>query len=124
MQRIQVGNRQYVSVLFIIPMIVDIHDHRFEAFTLVSELHENVDFVFGLTNIFELEGVIDLHESCFNFLNRSIPFFSKEQVILKPKEQKYITLEAPFVEKNLRHGHSENVGQIRASYSYPKIEIH
>ena len=38
-------------------------------------------------------------EFCFNFLNRSIPFFSREQVILKPKEQKYKTEEAPFVEE-------------------------
>ena len=28
-QRIQVGNGQFVSVLFIIPVIVDIHGHRF-----------------------------------------------------------------------------------------------
>ena len=36
-QRIQVGNGQYVNVLFVIPVIVDIHGHRFEVFTLVSE---------------------------------------------------------------------------------------
>ena len=41
-QRIQVGNDQCVSVLFIIPVIVDIHGHRFEIYTLVSEIHENV----------------------------------------------------------------------------------
>ena len=35
-QRIQVGNGQYVSVLFVIPVIIDIHGHRFEIFTLVS----------------------------------------------------------------------------------------
>ena len=29
-QRIQVGNGQYVSVLFVIPIIIDIHGHRFE----------------------------------------------------------------------------------------------
>ena len=29
-QRIQVGNGQYVSVLFVIPVIIDIHGHRFE----------------------------------------------------------------------------------------------
>ena len=29
-QRIQVGNGQCISVLFIIPVIVDIHGHRFE----------------------------------------------------------------------------------------------
>ena len=42
-QRIQVGNGQFVSVLFIIPVIIDIHGHRFEIYTLVSEIHENVD---------------------------------------------------------------------------------
>ena len=42
-QRKQVGSGQCVSVLFIIPVIVDIHGHRFEIYTLVSEIHENVD---------------------------------------------------------------------------------
>ena len=41
-QRIQVGNGQYVSVLFIIPVIMDLHGHRFEIFMLFSEIHENV----------------------------------------------------------------------------------
>ena len=44
-QRIQVGNGQYVSILFMISIIVDIHSHRFEVYTLVSEIHENVDLV-------------------------------------------------------------------------------
>ena len=58
-QRIQVGNGQCVSVLFIIPVIVDIHGHRFEIYTLISEIHENVDLVLGIKNVFELEGVIN-----------------------------------------------------------------
>ena len=58
-QRIQVGNGQYVSVLFIIPVIIDIHRYRFEIFTLVSEIHDNVDLVMGMKNIFKLEGMID-----------------------------------------------------------------
>ena len=74
MQRIQVGNGQYVSVLFVIMVIIDIHGHRFEIFTLVSKIHDNVDLVMGMKNIFELEGVIDSQESSFSFLNRSIPF--------------------------------------------------
>ena len=45
--------------LFIIPVIVDIHGYRFEIYTLVSEIHENVDFVLGTKNIYELEGVIN-----------------------------------------------------------------
>ena len=57
-QRVQVGNGLFVSVLFIIPVIVDIHGHRFEIYTLVSEIHENIDLVLGIKNVFELEGVI------------------------------------------------------------------
>ena len=55
-QRIQVGNSPCVSALFIIPVIADIHGHRFEIYTLVSEIHENVDF--GIKNVHKLEGVI------------------------------------------------------------------
>ena len=47
-QRSQVGNRQFISVLFTIPIVIDIHGHRFEVFTLVSEIYENVDLVFGI----------------------------------------------------------------------------
>ena len=42
-QRLQVGNGQYVGVLFVIPVILTIQSHRFEIFTLVSEIHKNVD---------------------------------------------------------------------------------
>ena len=78
-QRIQVGNGQYVGVPFAIPVIIDVHGHRFEIFTLVSEIHENVDLVLGIKNIFELEGVIESHDSCLSFWNRCIPFFPKEK---------------------------------------------
>ena len=97
-QRIQVGNGQYVSVLFVIPVIVDIHGHRFEIFTWVSEIHDNVDLVMGMKNIFKLEGVIDSRESCFSFLSRSIPFFPVMTVEIMPKSQKMVIIEAPFIE--------------------------
>ena len=97
--RIQVGNGQHVGVLFVIPVVMAIQNHRFEIITLVSEIYKNVDLVIGIKNLFELEGVIDSQDSCVNFLNRSIPFFPKEKVSVKPKEQKLIILEAPFVEE-------------------------
>ena len=98
-QRIQVGNGQYVSVLFVIPVIIDIHGHRFEIFTLVSEIHDNVDLVMGMKNIFELEGVIDSRESCFSFLSRSIPFFPVTNVEIAPASQKMVMIDAPFIEE-------------------------
>ena len=47
-QRIQVSNGQYVSILFVIPIIVNISGHTFEIYTLVSEIHKNVDLVLGI----------------------------------------------------------------------------
>ena len=98
-RRIQVGNGQYVGVLFVIPVIITIQKHRFEIFTLASEIHENIDLVLGIKNLFELEGVIDSQDSCLSFLNRSIPSFPREKDEVKPKQQKLIVLEAPFVEE-------------------------
>ena len=57
--RIQVGNGQCVSVLFIIPVILEIAGHRFEVYMLVSEIHDNVDLVLGIKNVFKLEGVFN-----------------------------------------------------------------
>ena len=100
-QRIQVGNGQYASVLFIIPVIIDIHRHRFQIFTLVSKIHDNVDLVMGMKNIFELEGVTDLQDSCFSFFSRSIPFFPVSTVEIAPKTQKMVVVEATFIEELL-----------------------
>ena len=98
-QKIQVGIGQCVSVLFIIPVIIDVHGHRFEIYTLVSEIHENVDLVLVIKNIFELEGEINSRNCCFKFLNRSIPIFPESSAILKPNEQKLIKVKAPFIDK-------------------------
>ena len=102
-QRIQVGNGQYVAVLFVILVIIEIHSHLFEVFTLVSEIHDNVDLVLGMKNAYELEGIVDTQDSSFKFLNRSIPFFSKEQTIVKLKEKKFVKIEAPFINEISGH---------------------
>ena len=46
-------------MLFIIPVIIEVHGHRFKIYTLVSKIHKNVDLVLGIKNVFELEGVIN-----------------------------------------------------------------
>ena len=76
-----------MSVLFIIPIIIDIHGHRFETYTLVSEIHDNVDMVLGIKNVLKLEGAINSQKCCFSFLNKSVPIFLKEKTVLKVKEQ-------------------------------------
>ena len=96
-QRIQVGNGQCANVLFVMPVIIDIHGHRFEIYTLVSEIHKNIDIVLGIKNVFELEGVINSRDCCFKFLNRLVPIFPEKEVILKPNEQKLIKVKALFI---------------------------
>ena len=80
-------------------VIIDIHRHGFEIFPLVYEIHNNVDLVMGMKNIFELEGVIDSQDSCFSFLSRSVPFSPVTAVEIAPKMQKMVVIEAPFVEE-------------------------
>ena len=90
MQRIQVGNGQCISVLFVILVIIEVHNHRFEIYTLVSEIHENVALVLGIKNVFELEGVINSRDCRFEFLNRSVPIYPEKEIILKPDKQKLV----------------------------------
>ena len=99
---IQVGNGQYVGVLFVMPVIITIQNYRFEVFTLVSEIHENVDVVLSNRNLFKLEGVIDLWNSSFSSLNRSIPF--EEEItgvaitkLLDTKEHMTLTVKIKFI---------------------------
>ena len=86
-----------MSTLLVIPRIVDIHGHRSEVYTLVSEVHKIEDLVLGIKNVFELQRVIHSWECCLGFVNRSIPPFPKEKIILKLKEQKIVKVEAPFI---------------------------
>ena len=79
-----------------IPVIVDIHVHRFEIYTLVSEIHKNVDLVLDIKNVFKLEGVINSGDCCFKFLNRSVPIYPENKIVLKPNEQKLVKVKAPL----------------------------
>ena len=82
-----------------IPVIIEVHNHRFEIYTLVSEIHKNVDLVLGIKNVFELEGVINSRDCRFEFLNRSVPIYPKKDIILRPDEKKLVKVKALFVDK-------------------------
>ena len=78
---------------------MDIHGQRFKIYTLVSEIHENVDLVFGIKNVFELEGVINSRDCCFKFLNGSVPIYPEKEIVLKPNEQKLVKVKAPLTDE-------------------------
>ena len=64
-----------VSALFIIPIVHKIGRQLFEIYTLVSEIQDNINHVFGVKNMFELEGELSCTHSQFKFLNRLVPYF-------------------------------------------------
>ena len=86
-KNILVGSGQYVGVLFVIPVVINLYGHRFEAYTLVSWSHDNIDMIMGIKNMYEIERVISTGDLCLCFLNRSIPVFPKTEILLKPREQ-------------------------------------
>ena len=98
-QRFQVGNGQFVSVLFISPVIINVQKHRFKIYTLVLDSNKNVDLVLGIKNVFDLENMINSWDCCFKFLNRSLPIFLKQCVIIKPKELNLIRVIALFIDE-------------------------
>ena len=78
---------------------MSIRDHRFEIFTLVSEIQDDIDLVFGMKNMHEVEGEHSARHSEFRFLNRAIPIFPQETFTLKPGCKRYVKVVAPFIEQ-------------------------
>ena len=55
--------------------------------------------VFGVKNMFEVEGELSCRESQFRFLNRAVPLFCLENFSLKPGCKRYVKMSVPFIEK-------------------------
>ena len=70
---ILVGNGQHVPVLFVIPIVFTVSGHCFEIYTIVAEIHDGIDLVFGMKNMVETEDMLSARNGTFQFINRSIP---------------------------------------------------
>ena len=88
------------------------------------KIHDNVDLVMGMKNIFELEGMIDLWDSCFSFLSRLIPFFPVTAVEIAPKPQKMVVVEAPFIEELSGMAIVKILDMKETSHMHDQVEIH
>ncbi|MCG8625324.1 MAG: retropepsin-like domain-containing protein, partial [Proteobacteria bacterium] len=75
---LRVGDGNEVGALFVIPIIIKICGHKFEIYTLVSEIQPSIDLVLGMKNMHELEGEHSSRHSEFRFLNRAVPLFPME----------------------------------------------
>ena len=49
--------------------------------------------------MYEKEGVISTWDLCLDVLNRSIPFFPMMDIIVKPRKQRFIKTDLPFIDE-------------------------
>ena len=88
---ITIGNDSIIPTLFVIPIHFMTHGHIFEVNTIVAEIDDGMDLVFGFKNMTETEGRLNTKTGEYDFIGRSIPVYPQKQVVIKIK--------APFGEK-------------------------
>ena len=65
---IKIGNGSIVQVLFVIPLLFMCHGHVFEIYTIVADIDDGIDLVFGFKNMVETEGMLNTQTGEFDFL--------------------------------------------------------
>ena len=93
---IQPSNGTSVNRLAIIPIIITSQGHLFENYTMVSEIHGDIDWVSGVNNFVYLEEELNMRELKFKFLNRSAAVFPIHKEMAYPKERRFLKVDTPF----------------------------
>ena len=96
---IRIGNGSIVPALFVIPIFFMACGHTFEIFTIVAEIDDDMDLVFGFKNMVETEGLLNTRTGEFDFIGRSIPIFPQNDLDVGPGEKAYVKIKAPFCDK-------------------------
>ena len=96
---IRIGNGPIVPALFVIPILFMTCGHTFEIFTIVAEIDDDMDLVFGFKNMVETEGMLDTRTGEYDFIGRSIPIFPQNDLDVPAEEKAYIKVKAPFCDK-------------------------
>ena len=96
---IRIGNGSIVQALFVIPLLFMSCGHTFEIFTIVAEIDDDMDLVFGFKNMTETEGTLNTRTGEYDFIGRSIPVFPQSDLDVPAGEKAYIKVKAPFCDK-------------------------
>ena len=96
---IRIGNGSIVQALFMIPLLFMSCGHTFEIFTIVAEIDDGMDLVFGYKNMTETEGMLNARTGEYDFIDRSIPIFPQNDLDVPAGEKAYIKVKAPFCDK-------------------------
>ena len=96
---IRIGNGSIVQALFVIPLLFMSCGHSFEIFTIVAEIDDDMDLVFGFKNMTETEGMLNTRTGEYDFIGRYIPIFPQNDLDVPAGEKTYIKVKAPFCDK-------------------------
>ena len=95
---IRIGNGSIVPALCVIPLLFMASGHTFD-FTIVTEIDDDMDLVFGFKNMTETEGMLNTRTGEYDFIGRSIPIFPQNDLDVKAGEKAYIKVKVPFCDK-------------------------
>ena len=96
---IRIGNGSVVPALFVIPILFMACGHTFEIFTIVAEIDDDMDLVFGFKNMVETESLLNTRTGEYDFIGRSIPIFPQNDLDVPAGVKAYIKVKAPFCDK-------------------------
>ena len=95
----QNGNGSIIPTLFVIPIQFMTNGHIFEIYTIVAEIDDGMDLVFGFKNMTETEGMLNTRTGEYDFIGRSIPVYPQNDLDVPICKQVLIKIKAPFSEK-------------------------
>ena len=75
------------------------HGHVFEVYTIVAEIDDGMDLVFGFKNMAETEGRLNTRTGEYDFIGRLIPLYPQNDLDVPIGKQVLIKIKAPFGEK-------------------------
>ena len=96
---IKIGNGSIIPTLFVIPIQFITYGHVFEIYTIVAEIDDGMDLVFGFKNMAETEGRLNTRTGEYDFIGRSIPVYPQNDLDVPAKNQVLIKIKAPFGER-------------------------
>ena len=87
--RVYMGNGEWVPAQFIIPIVFHVDNCAFEVYTLVCKMSSS-DFIWGMKNIVETEGVLCIRTMEYRFVNRSPKLYCKKPISLPPDGSQHV----------------------------------
>ena len=96
---IKIGNSSIISTLFVIPIQIKTNGPIFEIYTIVVEIDDCTDLVFGFKNMTETKGMLNTRTGEYDIIGRSIPVYPQNDLDVPVGEQVLIKIKAPFSEK-------------------------